>query len=124
MLECFFHLFEDNRREYNVGDEIKLKVTLRDGYNKTRSFGGDQLRVRSYTEPLAAYTSGYVIDHNNGTYTAILGAYWPGKQNIEIILAYRREIVRLLYYLRQKVYTKLRYLMSPTFCRNCYNVQI
>ena len=105
MFFFFFHLFEGNKREYRVGDEIKLKVTLRNGYNKIRPFGGDQLRVRTYNEKLKAYTPGYVIDHDNGTYTAILGAYWPGKQNIELILAYRRELVRVLYSNRQKVYT-------------------
>ena len=88
---------------YKVGEDIKLYVTLRDGYNTSRKQGGDQLRVRIYNSTLNASALGKVIDHNNGSYTIVLRALWPGRQTISVILAYRRETVRSIYYIRQKV---------------------
>ena len=88
---------------YKVGEDIKLHVTLRDGYNTSRKQGGDQLRVRIYNSTLNASASGKVIDHNNGSYTIVLRALWPGRQTISVILAYRRETVRSIYYIRKKV---------------------
>ena len=82
---------------------MRLAITLRNGYGQTRSRGGDQLRVRVFNTSLQAYAAGYVEDHNNGTYTACVRTYWPGQQTISVILAYRREAVRELYYKRAQV---------------------
>ena len=96
-------IFTDKKTIYKVGDEVRLAITLRNGYNQTRSRGGDQLRVRVFNTSLQAYAAGYVKDHNNGTYTAFIRTYWPGQQTISVILAYRREAVRALYYKRTQV---------------------
>ena len=88
---------------FNIGENIKVYLVLRNGYNVQRQRGGDQLRVRIYNKELKAFSAGYVIDHNDGTYTAVTRAIWPGKQTISVTLAYRRETVRAMYYLRQKV---------------------
>ena len=82
---------------------MQLSITLKNGYNQTRSRGGDQLRVRVFNTSLQAYSAGYVKDHNNGTYTAIIRTFWPGQQTISVILSYSREAVRTLYYIRAKV---------------------
>ena len=81
-------------------------MVLRNGYNQTRLQGGDHLRARIYNQTLEAFAPGHVIDHNNGTYTVVLKASWPGRQTISVTLVYRREIIRALFYMRQKVTTK------------------
>ena len=88
---------------FNIGENIKVYLVLRNGYNVQRQRGGDQLRVRIYNKELKAFSAGNVIDHNDGTYTAVTRAIWPGQQTISVTLAYRRETVRAMYYLRQKV---------------------
>ena len=95
--------FTADRKTYSVGEAIELTITLRTGSNKNRTRGGDQLRVRIYNNIFEAFAPGYVIDHNNGTYTAVVWTHWPGKQMISVTLAYRREAVRAMYYIRKKV---------------------
>ena len=92
---------------YSVGDVIRLSITLRNGYNRTRTRGGDKLHVRIYNTTLRAYAPGHVIDHNNGTYTVFVRTFWPGGQTISVYLSYRRETVRALYFIRRKVNTSM-----------------
>ena len=106
-----FDISIDKKTIYNVGDEVRLSITLRNGYNQTRSRGGDQLRVRVFNTSLQASAAGYVKDHNNGTYTAFIRTFWPGQQTISVILSYRREAVRALYYTLTKVRSQSRLLL-------------
>ena len=99
----FFDISIDKKTIYNVGDEVRLSITLRNWYNQTRSRGGDQLRVRVFNTSLQASAAGYVKDHNNGTYTAFIRTFWPGQQTISVILSYRREAIRALYYAQTNV---------------------
>ena len=87
---------------------MQLSITLRNGYNQTRSRGGDQLRVRVFNTSLQASAAGYVKDHNNGTYTAFIRTFWPGQQTISAILSYRRDAVRAFYYTQTKVRSQVR----------------
>lgn len=95
--------YVENYGGYKVGHDIKVLVILRNGYNKQRNRGGDSLYIRTFNKGKKAYAAGRVIDHNNGTYTAIVQAHWPGEHTIEVTLAYRRERIRAIYYIRQKV---------------------
>ena len=99
---------DNNRTIYKVGEEIKLFITLRNGNNVSRSQGGDHLRVRIFNEHLNAYAAGHVLDHNNGSYTAVLRAIWPGKQTISLALLFRRETIRAIYYIRREVTSTLQ----------------
>ena len=80
-----------------------MLVILYDGNKKQRDKGGDDLRVRTFNKEKNAYAAGQVKDHNNGTYTASIQAYWPGKHVIEVMLVNTRESIRALFYIRQKV---------------------
>ena len=84
-------------------------ISLRNGYNVSRSQGGDHLRVRIFNGQSKAYAAGHVLDHNNGSYTAVLRAIWPGKQTVSLALVYRRETIRAIYYIRRKVSSPLEY---------------
>ena len=95
--------FPGKKNEYRIGDSIELAITLKTGYGERKKRGGDKLHVRHFNSDLQAFAPGYVTDHNNGSYTAVVHAVWPGKQIISISLAYRREIIRSLYAVRNKV---------------------
>ena len=88
---------------YNTGEHIAVQITLRDRNGMTRTRGGDELRIRMFNTKQKAYINGHVTDHNNGSYTATLPAIWAGNQTISVWLAYSREFIRAIYYIRQQV---------------------
>ena len=88
---------------FNTGENIELHIILRDGNGKDRTRGGDKLRVRMFNTTQQAFVAGHVTDHDNGSYTATVPALWSGNQNISVFLAYTREAVRAIYYIRKKV---------------------
>ena len=46
---------------------------------------------------MQASAAGHVIDYDNGTYTAMVDALWPGKHTITITLTFQRELIRAMY---------------------------
>ena len=96
-------LFTGKQNYYKSGDTIELFIVLRDGNRVQRSEGGDELRIRSFNNDKQAYAAGRVKDHKNGTYTASVQAYWPGKHFIEVMLVNTRESIRALFYINQQV---------------------
>lgn len=92
---------------YRTGENIELGVTLRNGHGEIRKKGGDKLHVRIFNTNLQAFAPGYVVDHKNGSYTAVVRIVWPGKQVISVTLVFGREIIRMYYALKYKVSTVL-----------------
>ena len=82
---------------FSVGDKILISITLKEENGKRRTRGGDKLFARIFNTTYDAYAPGYVIDHDNGTYTAEVPAIWPGRSIISIYLAYPREDIRVMY---------------------------
>ena len=89
-----------------MGDTIRVRIDLYDGYGVPRQTGGDQLRVRIFETALKASASGYILDHMNGSYTAIVKCLWAGKPTILVYISYTREAVRALYHVRRTVILK------------------
>ena len=86
-----------------VGDKIRISVTLKNLHGSLRQGGGDKLHVRIMNTRLDAYAPGYAIDHDNGTYTAVVPALWPGQSIISVHLAYPRELIRAFYVTKRQV---------------------
>ena len=84
----------NDRAVFNVGETIHITVVLKNGFRERKRKGGDILQVRILNEQLQAFAACHVIDHDNGIYTATVGALWPGKHTISITLAFRRELIR------------------------------
>ena len=87
----------------SVGDKIRISVTLKTSDGTPRRRGGDKLHVRITNTTLGAFAAGYCIDHDNGTYTAVVPALWPGLSSISIRLAYPRELIRVIFDTKRKV---------------------
>ena len=89
--------FSGKTKTFSVGDTIVISITLKEASGTRRTRGGDKLHVRILNTTYDAYAPGYVIDHDNGTYTAEVPAIWPGRSIISVYLAHPREIIRSLY---------------------------
>ena len=98
-----FTVVLENKRVYNTGENIELQIILRDGNGMDRTRGGDNLRARMYNAKQQAFVAGHVTDYDNGSYTATVPALWSGNQKISVFLAYTREAVRAIYYIRKQV---------------------
>ena len=94
---CQLSTLSGEKRIISVGDKIMVSITLKEENGKRRARGGDKLHVRILNTTYDAYAPGYVIDHDNGTYTAEVPAIWPGVSIISIHVAYPRELIRVLY---------------------------
>ena len=87
-----------------VGDKIRISVTLKELNGNLRTQGGDKLQVRIMNTKLDAFAPGYVTDHDNGSYTAVVPALWPGQSIISIHLQYPRELIRAFFYTKRQVH--------------------
>ncbi|XP_060552607.1 NXPE family member 4-like [Ruditapes philippinarum] len=88
---------------YNIGDEITILVTMKDGYGKRIMFGGDHLRATIENKQLQASAPCVVTDNMNGTHSVTCEAFWSGTSSIIVVLAYPREIIATNYRIRTQV---------------------
>ena len=93
----------DETKTISICDKIRISVTLMNLNGNLRTRGGDKLHVRIMNTRLDAYAPGYAIDHDNGTYTAVVPALWPGQSIISVHLAYPRELIRAFYVTKRQV---------------------
>ena len=82
-------------------------MTLRELNGNLRTRGGDKLQVRIMNTALDAFAPGYVTDHDNGSYTAVVPALWPGQSIISIHLQYPRELIRAFFYTKRQVHVRM-----------------
>ena len=80
-----------------------MSITLIEENGRRRERGGDKLHARIFNTTYGAYAPGYVIDHNNGIFTAEVPALWPGVSIISILLKFPREDIRVMYATMQQV---------------------
>ncbi|XP_071114190.1 NXPE family member 4-like [Haliotis cracherodii] len=82
---------------YKVGDDVKIKVVIRDGYNRRKRNGGDYVRMWIKDVAKGACANGIVTDNQNGTYTGIIKLLFEGKVKITVSLASPKETLDALY---------------------------
>ncbi|XP_041370634.1 NXPE family member 2-like [Gigantopelta aegis] len=80
-------LLGNERKLFELRDNITVRITLSDGNGKAKSVGGDQVRVWMVEPAKKANSTGYVTDHGNGTYTGHLKALWVGSPVIRSAIA-------------------------------------
>jgi hypothetical protein len=94
-----------------IGDSINVTIVLYSGYRERRTIGGDYLRVWMAEPSKKAISCAHIIDHNNGSYSAILKALWVGTPDLVISLVNAREAIRAMYAVRKQEST-LRYIIG------------
>ncbi|XP_033737448.1 NXPE family member 3-like [Pecten maximus] len=90
------------KTEYRVGDEIKVDIVLYNGRGERSTVGGDMLRVWLRERSLGASVSGYVIDHNNGSYTGIIKTLWAGNPELMFSIGNTKEHIGIYMNIVQK----------------------
>uniref|UniRef100_A0A3Q2D490 Neurexophilin and PC-esterase domain family member 3 n=1 Tax=Cyprinodon variegatus TaxID=28743 RepID=A0A3Q2D490_CYPVA len=85
-------------RSWHVGDQLEVLIKMYDFYGRPKEFGGDFLLVRLHNPILDAGVAGKVLDHRNGTYSAIFSLLWEGR----VILVHPSEGIVVLEKLTQE----------------------
>ncbi|XP_041738451.1 NXPE family member 3 isoform X2 [Coregonus clupeaformis] len=90
------------RREWHVGDQLEALVLMKDFQGRPKSHGGDFLLARLHSPELEAGVAGHVLDHRNGTYSAIFPLLWEGSVWVDVTLVHPSEAVPVLRRLREE----------------------
>ncbi|CAB1333970.1 unnamed protein product [Coregonus sp. 'balchen'] len=90
------------KREWHVGDQLEALVHMHDFQGRPKSYGGDFLLARLHSPKLGAGVVGQVLDHRNGTYSAIFPLLWQGSAQVEVTLVHPSEAVHVLGRLREE----------------------
>uniref|UniRef100_A0A8C5DJL0 NXPE family member 3-like n=1 Tax=Gouania willdenowi TaxID=441366 RepID=A0A8C5DJL0_GOUWI len=65
--------------QWSIGDQLEVRIIMKDYYCHPKTSGGDALLARLRNEALDAGVSGQVVDHLNGSYTAVFPLVWEGR---------------------------------------------
>ncbi|XP_033733102.1 NXPE family member 3-like [Pecten maximus] len=81
----------NNTSEVRIGDDVIVDIDLYNGEGERTTRGGDMLRVWLKEPSRHASVSGYVIDHDNGSYTGVVKAMWAGNPELMFSIANTKE---------------------------------
>ncbi|XP_067650641.1 NXPE family member 4-like [Haliotis asinina] len=82
---------------FSIGDEIRVNIDTYDYHGNKKTCGGDFLRLWMENTRLGASVAGYVVDHNNGSYTGLIRALWEGTASIRCFVERRKEEIAMFY---------------------------
>ncbi|XP_038155695.1 NXPE family member 3-like [Cyprinodon tularosa] len=92
-----FTILPGNRGgSWHVGDQLEVLVKINDFYGHPKKFGGDFLLARLHNPTLFAGVAGQVLDHQNGSYTAVFPLLWEGSAEVQVILVHPSEAITVL----------------------------
>ncbi|XP_028427145.1 NXPE family member 3-like [Perca flavescens] len=81
-------------RQWHVGDQLEVRINMSDFQGRPKKSGGDLLLARLHNQKLGAGVAGTVVDHLNGSYSAVFSLLWEGDAQVEVF----RVGVVMLYY--------------------------
>uniref|UniRef100_A0A8C5HRQ4 Neurexophilin and PC-esterase domain family, member 3 n=1 Tax=Gouania willdenowi TaxID=441366 RepID=A0A8C5HRQ4_GOUWI len=82
--------------QWYIGDQLEVSIIMKDYNCHPKTSGGDFLVASLKNRNLQAGVSGQVIDHLNGSYTAVFLLVWEGQADVEVILVHSSEAVTVL----------------------------
>ncbi|XP_074519043.1 NXPE family member 3-like [Halichoeres trimaculatus] len=82
--------------EWHVGDHLEVLIKLHDFQGQAKKTGGDLLVSRLHSKSLGAGVAGRVVDHLNGSYSAVFPLLWEGDAQVEVIFVHPSEAVTVL----------------------------
>ncbi|KAM6979872.1 NXPE family member 3-like [Aplochiton taeniatus] len=86
-------------RERYVGDQLEVMIDMYDFHGRHRPHGGDFLVARLHSPTLLAGVAGQVLDHGNGSYSAVFPLLWEGSAQVEVTLIHPYEAILVLQWL-------------------------
>lgn len=75
--------------EWRVGDQLEVMIQMYDFSGAPKKSGGDVLLAQMHNRELGAGVAGQVVDHLNGSYTAVLSLLWEGEAQIEVMRCFK-----------------------------------
>ena len=82
----FTILLEESGRQWHVGDQLEVLIKTYDFKGRPKKSGGDVLLARLHNRALGAGVAGKVLDHLNGSYSAVFSLLWEGSAQVEVML--------------------------------------
>ncbi|XP_032446104.1 NXPE family member 3-like [Xiphophorus hellerii] len=98
----FIILPHDDGESWQVGDQLEVLIKISDFHGRPKSSGGDFLLARLHNPTVRAGVAGRVLDHCNGSYTAVFPLLWEGSAQVEVTLVHSSEAVTVLQKLTQE----------------------
>uniref|UniRef100_A0A096M8J4 Neurexophilin and PC-esterase domain family member 3 n=1 Tax=Poecilia formosa TaxID=48698 RepID=A0A096M8J4_POEFO len=71
---------------WHGGDQLEVFIKMYDFRGRPKKSGGDFLLARLHNPALFAGVAGQVLDHRNGSYTAVFSLLWEGDAQVEVRL--------------------------------------
>ncbi|XP_028425938.1 NXPE family member 3-like [Perca flavescens] len=72
--------------QWHVGDQLEVRINMSDFQGRPKKSGGDLLLARLHNQKLGAGVAGTVVDHLNGSYSAVFSLLWEGDAQVEVML--------------------------------------
>ncbi|XP_070784871.1 NXPE family member 3-like [Enoplosus armatus] len=82
--------------QWHVGDQLEVLIEMYDFLGRPKKSGGDVLLARLHNLKLGAGVAGQVVDHLNGSYSAVFSLLWEGGAQVEVTLVHPSETVTVL----------------------------
>ncbi|KAM8908092.1 NXPE family member 3-like [Spinachia spinachia] len=113
--------------QWHVGDQLEVMIQTFDFQGRPKKSGGDFLIASLQNRKLEAGVAGKVVDHLNGSYSAIFSLLWEGDAQVEVTLVHASEAVTVLDRLTReqpdRIYFKSLFrsgsLSETTICNVC-----
>ncbi|MEQ2231308.1 hypothetical protein ILYODFUR_038190 [Ilyodon furcidens] len=70
---------------WQVGDELRVLIRICDFHGRPKKSGGDVIFARLHNPTFFAGVAGYVVDHHNGSYSAVFSLLWEGNAQVEVM---------------------------------------
>ncbi|KAG7215870.1 hypothetical protein INR49_021851, partial [Caranx melampygus] len=82
--------------QWHVGDQLEVMIEIYDFRGRPKQSGGDFLVSRLHNLKLGAGVAGQMVDHLNGSYSAVFSLPWEGSAEVEVTLVHPSEAVTVL----------------------------
>ncbi|XP_039457654.1 NXPE family member 3-like [Oreochromis aureus] len=82
--------------QWQIGDKLEVIIKMYDFQGHPKNYGGDVIVARLHNPTLGAGVAGKVVDHLNGSYSAVFSLLWEGNAQVEVILVHPSEAVTVL----------------------------
>lgn len=83
-MSSFTILPRNGGAEWHVGDQLEVLIQIHDFQGHAKKTGGDFLVARLHDKSLGAGVSGRVVDHRDGSYSAVFPLLWEGTAQVEV----------------------------------------
>ncbi|XP_049891949.1 NXPE family member 3-like [Epinephelus moara] len=82
--------------QWHVGDQLEVMIEMSDFHGRPKKYGGDFLLARLHNLKLVAGVAGQVVDHLNGSYSAVFSLPWEGDAQVKVMLVHPNEAITVL----------------------------